>query len=238
MNFRVDFNVLPIISYVLLALGLYTMAKRRGIRKPWLAWIPVANLWLLGCLSDQYQFVVMGQQKNRRKVLLTLTIIVTILSSVMIGLLVAWFLGFLNLLVGQISPGVITDLQDMTLVQIEQWAEGLFTNTPGVEDYMMSSMGLLLGSLIFVPLIMGFSIWLAVVQYMAYYDLFRSSNPRNASLFLTLGIVLNMLGLGIVMSVFVFICRDKDLGMPPRQDEAVPPPPVWTPPAPPTEPFV
>ena len=40
-------------AYVLWSLGVYTIAKRRGIRKPWLSWIPVGNLWILGSISDQ-----------------------------------------------------------------------------------------------------------------------------------------------------------------------------------------
>jgi len=42
--------VLAIGSYVLAALGLYTMAKRRNIENPWVAWIPVAQMYILGKL--------------------------------------------------------------------------------------------------------------------------------------------------------------------------------------------
>jgi len=35
-------------SYVFVALGLYTMAQRRNIENPWIAWIPVAQLYILG----------------------------------------------------------------------------------------------------------------------------------------------------------------------------------------------
>ncbi len=63
--------------YVLYSLGLYTIAQRRRISKPWLAWIPVGNLWLLGSISDQYQHLAKGKITGRRKV--------------MLGLCVAWF---------------------------------------------------------------------------------------------------------------------------------------------------
>ena len=33
--------LLSIAGYVLTALALYTIARRRGLRNPWLAWIPV-----------------------------------------------------------------------------------------------------------------------------------------------------------------------------------------------------
>ena len=62
--------LLSVGTYVLTALGLYTIAQRRGINKPWLAWIPVVNVWTLGCISDQYRYVVKGEKKSKRKVLI------------------------------------------------------------------------------------------------------------------------------------------------------------------------
>lgn len=58
--------VISVTIYVLEALGIYTIAKRRGIHNPWLAWIPVAQYWILGSISDQYQYVVKGNVRNRR----------------------------------------------------------------------------------------------------------------------------------------------------------------------------
>lgn len=68
--------------YVLQAISFYTIAKRRGIRNPWLAWIPVGNNWILGSISDQYQYVKNGKVKNRRKILLGLSI-ASLISSVL-----------------------------------------------------------------------------------------------------------------------------------------------------------
>lgn len=66
--------VIGVVFYVLQSVGLHTIAKRRGIRNPWLAWIPIGNYWILGCISDQYQYVVKGKVKNRRKIMLILSI--------------------------------------------------------------------------------------------------------------------------------------------------------------------
>ena len=66
-------------SYILTALAVYTIARRRGLRKPWLAWIPVANFWLLGSVSDQYQYVVKGENKAKRKWLLVLSLVKAVL---------------------------------------------------------------------------------------------------------------------------------------------------------------
>ncbi len=74
-----------VLVYIFHALGLYTVAKRRGIHNPWLAWIPVGVYWILGSISDQYQYVAKGQIRNRRKTLLGLAIagcVLTVLYTV------------------------------------------------------------------------------------------------------------------------------------------------------------
>ena len=55
---------LSVVMYVLSSLGMYRIAQRRGIRNPWLSWIPVGNMWILGCISDQYQYLVKGKWRK------------------------------------------------------------------------------------------------------------------------------------------------------------------------------
>ena len=64
-----------IAAYILTSIGIYTISCRRGLNRPWLAWIPVINCWLLGSLSDQYQYVVKGENKTKRKWLIVLNIL-------------------------------------------------------------------------------------------------------------------------------------------------------------------
>lgn len=90
-------TLLSLAGYVLAAYALYVTAKRRGIGKAWLAWIPVANSWIVGSLSDQYQYLVKGQIKSKRKVLLVLSILQTVLAStVMVMAAVAAVSAFLT----------------------------------------------------------------------------------------------------------------------------------------------
>lgn len=49
------FLLIGIVGYVLMALGLMTMAQKRGIDNPWMAWIPVANLWIVGKLIGKME---------------------------------------------------------------------------------------------------------------------------------------------------------------------------------------
>lgn len=48
--------IIGIALYILSALGLYTMAKRRNMEYAWLAWIPVAQLYILGELIGPRKF--------------------------------------------------------------------------------------------------------------------------------------------------------------------------------------
>lgn len=70
-------------AYILTALAVYTVSSRRGLKHPWLAWIPVVNCWLLGSLSDQYRYVVKGENKSKRKWLLVLNILKAALASML-----------------------------------------------------------------------------------------------------------------------------------------------------------
>ena len=199
---------LGVIVYVLQALALYTIAKRRGIKKPWMAWIPLVNVWILGSISDQYQYVVKRQVKNKRKVLLGLNI-------AMAALIVLLIVAIIWLIVALIMTGV----------SLELFSDG---NMPGsnLDAVALDALGdeigvLLLICLLALPLLV-LSIMQTVYFYIAMYDVFCSCEPKNSTLYLVLSIVGNGVVEG-VYCIFLMLCKDKDLGMPPRKVEVVTP---------------
>ena len=60
----------------------------------------------------------------------------------------------------------------------------------------------------------------AVLYFICLSDIYRSMDPENASVFLVLSILFN-----VTEPFFLFFNRNKDLGMPPRKDQAPPPEP-------------
>ena len=153
--------LIGIATYVLGALALYTIAKRRGLNHPWLAWIPVASVWIVGSLSDQYRYVVNGENKSKRKVLLTLNIITAVLSIVIVACAI------------------------VALVQAVVGAAGNVS-----EDAMLGMiLGPVLSVAGLALPLAGVAIAYAVVYYMALYDIFKSLDPNNCVLFLVLSIV-------------------------------------------------
>lgn len=151
---------LSIACYVLRALGCYTIAQRRGIRKPWLSWIPMVDVWILGSISDQYQYVVKNKVKSKRKVMLTLNIILAVFY---VAIIVCYVAVIVNMV-----TGVMRDI--------------------GADEALTTMLRPLLGILGMCLPMMGVAIALMVFRYMALYDLYRSCCPANDVLFLVLSI--------------------------------------------------
>lgn len=183
-------SALNIVIYVLTALSLYTIAKRRGISKAWLAWIPVVDVWVLGSISDQFRYVVRGENKSKRKWLLTLNVLLTVISIVLVVLVL--------MMVVSIFIGISTNGDPQTVME-----QGILGSVFGM-----------LGACL---LILGLSIARAVIYYMALYDLYTSCDPKNNVVYLVLSIV--PLVSTFALPIFLFLCREKDEGMPPRKPE-------------------
>ena len=153
--------LLGIASYILSSLALYALAVRRGIDKAWLSWVPVLKVWIVGSLSDQYRYVVKGQVKSKRKVLLTLKLLTALFT--MITTIAAIFL-----LVDGAKSMIYGVQMDAVLRQF---------------------MGPVLGIAGFGLPIAGLSIAATVIYYMALYDIFMSMDPANGVMFLVLSIL-------------------------------------------------
>ena len=189
-------SVVGIAAYVLSAWALYTIATRRGIKNPWLSWIPVVNCWIVGSLSDQYRYVVKGQVKNKRKTLLILNIISAVVA---LALVIA---------------GLVTAVQTATSFF------GMSMTGGWRPEFLDTALGMVMAALAMAVPILGLQIAIKVVRFMALYDIYTSCSPQNNVVYLVLSIIF-----GITEPLFLFLCRDKDEGMPPRKQDPVPPPP-------------
>lgn len=64
-------GILSLVTYIFSSLGFYTLAKRRGIRAPGLAWIPIGGVrWIWGSLADQYAGLTGSKLRCSRHILL------------------------------------------------------------------------------------------------------------------------------------------------------------------------
>ena len=179
-------SLVGVVFYLLQTVAIYKIAKRRGLKHAWLAWIPVGQAWILGCISDQYQYVVKGQIRNRRFAVLILAAVSTMLGVIM-------SLGSFGTIGSMISA--LFGIGDPSQMQV-------------VAPVMAGGLAALFNSVV--------SIAYLVFLIITLYDLYVSCNPNNAVVFLVLGIIFAFL-----QPIFIFSCRNKDQGMPPRRPQPV-----------------
>ena len=151
--------------------------------------------------------MVKGENKSKRKVLLILNLIYTLIGIVIVVLAVGFLIGIVSL-----------GLHHVSEVRMMQTVLGRITN-------------IAVASLV----LLACAIVKAIIYYMALYDVYTSCEPKNNVLYLVLSII-PMIAT-VALPLFLFLCRDKDEGMPPRR-ESVPDPaaaeswqqdPLWEP---------
>ncbi len=151
--------VVGLVFYVFESIGLYTLAKRRGLQYPGLAWVPVANMWILGSLADNYMNVTELRETKSRYILLSLEIIRMVIAIPMVVF------------------AVISSLETIVAILDERYyAAG---------DYVFNIFWILGLSFLFSVL----SITLMVFLYISLYRIFKSCQPSNAVLYLILSIL-------------------------------------------------
>ena len=171
--------MIRLIFHIFRSVGLYRIAKSRGIRRAWLAWVPVGNAWIQGNISDQYRYVVKGRISYRRFALLWLTVASTALS-------IAASVLSVDVLLATVSRFLIN------AGRVNRIHMAAFTAVSSVEGVV--------------------ALVCMVFHYLTVYDLYKSCTKRYSVLYLVLSIVFKFLE-----PVLLFLCRDKEEGMPPRR---------------------
>lgn len=153
-------NLVSLVAYVLTAYSFYTIAQRRGINNPWMAWVPVLQLWILGAIADDYQRKAKNTASGKRKILLGLVI-----AKVAVGIGVAVMV-----------IGAVFALLSAGYTNYDDW-----TDWAGV-------IGSFSGLILTVILLGGLGIVQKVVECFALYDVYCSCDPGNALLFVLVNV--------------------------------------------------
>lgn len=185
--------LLGIVLYVIKSLGLYTIAKRRGIACPWLAWLPVGCEWITASIADQYRKVTSGKATIRRFVVLVLAVI-----SIGIGV------------VTTTTVGEKSDDLDALVEYTEEMGE--YINEENALDIVTSvfeDLGDIMSDVFLlssVAALVGFAS--SVYWFVCAGDVYASCCPKNGTMMLVLSIFVP------VLEPFFFFCnKEKDAGM-------------------------
>lgn len=200
-----------LIVYILLALGLYKQAKNRALDHPWLAWLPIGNLWILGCLADQYRKLVLGKEKaNHANRLFWVSLVAAVLLIAVVVLTVSG-LSYITENAPNMSlegerleevKGLTGD--DLTRAYLELMADMIAKD----ELLAQTVTGGLIALTVLSCLLIAANIYLVVEKYIALYYFFDSSVQKHKVWMLALSILLGADG------IFVFICRNQNQAMP------------------------
>ncbi len=137
------------------------------------------------------------------------------LSWIPIGNL--WILGSVSDQYRYVVKGQITNRRKLLLwLTVAMLLGGVTVATLIVAALFAASIGFLLLVVLLLLAEMALTVAVAVFLYIALYDLFQSCNPGNAVLFLVLSILVP-----VTLPFFLFACRNKDEGMPPRKQRPV-----------------
>ena len=204
--------LINIVLYVLKSLGLYTIAKRRGIACPWLAWLPVGCEWITASLADQYRKVTSGKATIRR-------FIIVVLAVISIGLTC-----FTTTTIGNRSE---------ELTELAEYAEeyGADMDEEHALEFMTEVFEELSEILGGVTLVAALSSVIALASNVYWFvcagDVYASCCPKNGTMMLVLSFFMP------ILAPFFFFCnKEKDAGMVPANK----PQPQHVAPAEPTAP--
>lgn len=181
-------SLAALVFYVLQALALYNIAKRRGLENAWLAWIPVGNDWMLGAVADHYQRITKGKNKKKR----------------------VWLLG-LNLALVAVTVVCVVLMIVMIVSTVMNVAE--LSSTEEMLEMIVGNIGLVLVFVLFALAVSGLSIALTVLRWVAMYDVFQSCDPHYAQSYFWVSLLVSLLLLKGTESVFLLVCSQKDYGM-------------------------
>lgn len=156
------------------------LAKQYGIRRNWLTWIPLVNVWIPGSISDMYRQTVKKKKSSRRKTLVVLRILRLIL----------WGLFCFCVLKGQADAAAVK----------EKGATGSIAS-------LIVGYAILDGLWFLIPAIIldivGKLLW-----YAALYDTFRVFVPQRSVWYLLLSLI-PMVNL-ITKPIFLYTCKGKE----------------------------
>lgn len=149
--------------YVFSSIGYYTIAKRRGIKAPGLAWVPVANYFIIGGIGDDYQKRTTGKDAKLRIWMVVLQAIAAMLFFVatvsIIGMVISLIVNYDTL--GDEMP-----------------IDMLF-------NFFAAYIPLFIGSLILLAT--------TVLYYISLYRIYKAASPDMAVVFIVLSIFFSVI---------------------------------------------
>jgi len=162
-NTDIFFFVIALALYMVEAIGLYALAKRREIPYSWLAAVPGINGWILGSLADHYRLIC-GKRSKLGKMMLILVIVLVVLVVILCG----------------------------CVYYLTEYVSEAFSYSPqsAEESFGIVLSLFAIGGFISAAALMMLSLAYAAVRYVCAYFVFASCDPQRKNIYLLACLVL------------------------------------------------
>lgn len=178
----------PIAAYVIFGIVLMRIAFYRGTKYPWFSWIPIANCFLLGKISDKIASNNEKKQYNRFVLLISSasSILIFLLATLMIfGGIFNAIMSIINIITtGVFDLSSLSNLASPFITIIKQLIAGTFSfaNIPGI---IMPNLWMLIPSSI---LILIMHVVTKVFVYISTYNIIKQYDNKHKIIFIVASI--------------------------------------------------
>lgn len=189
-NYSIGINMfIMIVTFALTGIAYYLLAKKRNISKPWIAWIPVAQMYIVGKTSDDIN-AKYNKETHRGRWTLTFTITYMIFSVIAIFLAAALILSIISSI----------DLSSLNLISTYLSSEFL----SGINTGLIITASI--SGVVFVVTAVISIVFQTISAYSVYYEY----NNKKALIYLIVAIIgLILIGSFILAPIFILIsCKN------------------------------
>ena len=203
--------------YILYSLGLYSIAKRRGLYRPWRSWLPIGRSGIIGGISDDYLYMCKDKERDWDKLLAKLELASWGLGAIWVAVLPTFIEKFFAFQILKEQANEIEARMARYSVDSRRYiqCQKLLDTIVGRQEVEQNAVLFILSLMLLILVAM---IVIQVLFYKAHYDLFASCRPEQKVIFLVLSILFP-----VTLPFFVFACRKYDLGMQeqPKQENSI-----------------
>lgn len=193
LNYSVGINIFVMIAaFILTGIAYYSLAKKRNISKPWIAWIPIVQVYMIGKTSDDIN-IKYNKKTHRGRWTIIFTIAYLVFSVVAISL------------IGTLLVSVISSI-DFSL-------EGLTSELLSSSQSMIASLFSGINAVLIITALISGVIFIVttiisiVFQMISWYSVYNEYDNKRASIYLVI-VALGFLLIGgssILAPIFVLV---------------------------------
>jgi len=192
-NYSISINIfIMIVTFLLTGLAYYLLAKKRNISKPWLAWVPLIQTYMIGKISDD-----INAKYNKRTHRGRWTLIFTIT-----------YIMFLIIAIVFIATLFINIISSIDLSSLDIISSEISNDTQSVMTSLFSGINMalivaiLICGIVFVVTAVISIVFQMISCYSIYYEY---NNNKKALIYLVFSIIGLILIGSILAPIFVFI---------------------------------